>query len=83
VREDNGAQQPSTATDKNKHMVTRIEIVQVQQEIVPAAMCLAQLVRHYQVLVQLQQFFTSFRFIWERQLRDLNQLALKHQTCHC
>ncbi len=63
-------------------MVTRIEIVQVQQDIVPAATRLAQLVMQYQMLVQLQQFFMSFRFIWERRLRDLNQFALKRQTHH-
>ncbi len=80
VHEDKGAQRPSTATDKKKHMVTRIEIAQVQKEIVLAATRLAQLDAHYQVLARLQHFCRSFWFIWERRLRDLYQLALKHQT---
>jgi hypothetical protein len=57
VCEDNNAQWPSTVTDENKHMETRIEIVQLQLEIVPAATHLAQLAAHFQVLVQRQQFF--------------------------
>jgi hypothetical protein len=62
-------------------MVTRIEIVQVQEEIVPEATHLPWLVTHNQVLVHRQQFFMSFWFIWECRLRDLNHLVLKCQTC--
>jgi hypothetical protein len=68
--------------EKNKHMVTRIEIVPAQQAILQEAAHLAQLVAHYQVLVQWQQFFTSFCFIWEQWLCNVDQLTLKHQTRH-
>jgi hypothetical protein len=59
-------------------MAMRGKIMQVQQAILEEAARLARLIVPYQVLVQWQHFFRSFRFIWERQLRNIDQLALKH-----